>query len=268
MALVLKSMYRGYFYLFDELSDSRSDNLPLSNNVWQPIIVVIIYFQLVMKILPKYMENRPPYDLKKIIILFNLFQVVSNIYIFYKAAKEAARQSWVCAPIDYSNSQFGLEQLNLVWFYYMNKITDLVDTVFFVLRKKQSHLTFLHLYHHAGMVGLGWIGTKYLGGGQGIYLGLLNALVHVCMYSYYLMSALDDEWKKLSASFKKFITQMQIIQFVTIFCIFVNTTIFNECGYPRIVSFFLATQALFFVLLFGDFYYKSYIKKSTKQHEK
>ena len=36
--------------------------------------------------------------------------------------------------------------------------------VFFVLRKKQSHVTFLHVYHHTNMVLSTWIYLKYIKG--------------------------------------------------------------------------------------------------------
>lgn len=51
-----------------------------------------------------------------------------------------------------------------VWLYYMCKIIELMDTVFFVLRKKQRQITFLHLYHHTLMPVCGFIGIKYFAG--------------------------------------------------------------------------------------------------------
>lgn len=51
-----------------------------------------------------------------------------------------------------------------VWLYYMCKITELLDTIFFVLRKKQNQITFLHLYHHTLMPVCGFIGLKYFAG--------------------------------------------------------------------------------------------------------
>ena len=38
--------------------------------------------------------------------------------------------------------------------------------VFFILRKKNSQLTFLHVYHHATMIFNWWAGVKYVAGGQ------------------------------------------------------------------------------------------------------
>ena len=38
--------------------------------------------------------------------------------------------------------------------------------MFFILRKKNSQLTFLHVYHHGTMIFNWWAGVKYLAGGQ------------------------------------------------------------------------------------------------------
>lgn len=38
--------------------------------------------------------------------------------------------------------------------------------VFFILRKKNSQLTFLHVYHHGTMIFNWWAGVKFVAGGQ------------------------------------------------------------------------------------------------------
>ena len=82
--------------------------------------------------------------------------------------------------------------------------------MFFVLRKKNAQITFLHVYHHTGMVLLGWGGTKYIAGGHGIFVGLINSVVHAVMYFYYLLSVVKPEYKK-SVWWKKYITQLQMV---------------------------------------------------------
>lgn len=62
----------------------------------------------------------------------------------------------------------------MVWKFFLVKIIDLMDTVFFVLRKKQNQVSFLHVYHHAGMVAGTWIASKYLAGGHVTFLGTYN----------------------------------------------------------------------------------------------
>lgn len=51
-----------------------------------------------------------------------------------------------------------------VWWYFAAKIIELLDTIFFVLRKKNRQITFLHLYHHFMMPICAWIGVKFLPG--------------------------------------------------------------------------------------------------------
>ena len=41
-----------------------------------------------------------------------------------------------------------------------------MDTFFFILRKKNNQISFLHVYHHATMFPLWWIGVKWVAGGQ------------------------------------------------------------------------------------------------------
>ena len=58
-----------------------------------------------------------------------------------------------------------------VHLYFLVKLVDLLDTVFFVLRKKQNQVSFLHVYHHVGMVLGSWGGVKFLPGGHVTFLG-------------------------------------------------------------------------------------------------
>ena len=43
---------------------------------------------------------------------------------------------------------------------------EFADTAFFILRKKNNQLTFLHVYHHSTMFCLWWIGIKWVAGGS------------------------------------------------------------------------------------------------------
>lgn len=97
-----------------------------------------------------------------------------------------------------------------VHFYFILKIVDLLDTVFFVLRKKNNQISFLHVYHHSGMVVLTWAATKYLAGGHSVFTGFINSIIHIVMYCYYLITAFSAKYKN-NVWWKKYITQMQIV---------------------------------------------------------
>lgn len=51
-----------------------------------------------------------------------------------------------------------------VWWTIILKIFELIDTFIFVLRKKKNQTTFLHIYHHAMVVLVAWMATKWAAG--------------------------------------------------------------------------------------------------------
>lgn len=58
-----------------------------------------------------------------------------------------------------------------MYLYFLAKISELLDTVFFVLRKKERQISFLHMYHHTVMPMISWGATKYYPGGHGTFIG-------------------------------------------------------------------------------------------------
>ena len=53
------------------------------------------------------------------------------------------------------------------WLYYFSKYIELTETAVFALRKKYNQISFLHVYHHASMIIIWWLGIKFTAGGQG-----------------------------------------------------------------------------------------------------
>lgn len=94
--------------------------------------------------------------------------------------------------------------------YMLAKITELLDTVFFVLKKNDRQITFLHVYHHSINVILTWIAIKINSiNPSAAFLGSLNGFVHVIMYTYYGLSAFPSMTKYLW--WKKYITTLQLV---------------------------------------------------------
>ncbi|KAJ8980923.1 hypothetical protein NQ317_011565 [Molorchus minor] len=179
-------------------------------NVLTPLIISVVYHRLVYKWGPKFMEMRQPYNLRIMLIAYNLIQIVINVYCTHISLKRVIVQNWKCAPVDYSNSPEALDEIHATKVYYFLKLLDLTDTVFFLLRKSYRQITFLHTYHHIGMILTPWIGLRFIPGGHGVWISLINSFVHAMMYSYYLLTAIDERWKK-NIELKKFLTQMQIV---------------------------------------------------------
>lgn len=66
------------------------------------------------------------------------------------------------------------------------------------------------MYHHWVMLFYSWIMVKFFGGGHAMIGVMVNTFVHVCMYSYYLLSVFDSKFKT-SFFWKRRITEIQLV---------------------------------------------------------
>jgi hypothetical protein len=82
------------------------------------------------------------------------------------------------------------------------------------------------------------------------------------MYFYYFLTSYSDEIKK-SLWWKKHITQVQLIQFVLLFLYCVIGTFHVDCDNPRVFLIVGIVQSVVMMSMFGDFYYKAYLKKKA-----
>ncbi|XP_055380600.1 elongation of very long chain fatty acids protein 7-like [Condylostylus longicornis] len=247
MAFVVKSMYNGYTYFINEHRDPRIDSLPLVSSPIPATITIVIYLLFVNKWGPKFMENRKPYKLKSILRIYNVLQVVFNLILFVTALLNSYFQPgfhFTCQNVDHSITEPYMRRLLLASYgYYLTKYLDLLDTVFFVLRKKNNQITFLHTYHHAGMVIGCWIFVKFLAGSHSTMLGLVNSFVHCIMYTYYFLTSLNKKFSTLW--WKKYLTKLQLLQFGFL-TIHFSLAIFNNwCNHPLPIAFIGFTQNIF-----------------------
>ena len=137
---------------------------------------------------------------------------------------------------------------------------------FFVLRKKQEHVSLLHVVHHGMMPFNTWLAARFLPGGHSVVVPLLNTFVHIFMYLYYLLAAMGPTYSKAIGPWKKYLTTLQLVQFVGIFA-HAFQLFFTECDYPIVFAWWIGGHAVFFFILFTQFYIKSYVIGSL-QHRK
>ncbi|XP_058816151.1 elongation of very long chain fatty acids protein AAEL008004-like [Topomyia yanbarensis] len=164
--------------------------------------------------------------------------------------------SWRCQPVDWTESPPAMRVARGCYVYFLAKLSELLDTVFFTLRKKDKQISFLHLYHHTVMPMISWGATKYYPGGHGTFIGVINSFVHIVMYSYYMMAAMGPQFHKY-LWWKKYITDLQMIQFGMAF-MHSAQLLWTDCGYPRWSVCFTLPNAIFFYMLFNDFYKNTY----------
>lgn len=251
--------------LFIELADPRTNDWFLIKSPVPTLTILVFYLYFVLSWGPKFMKDRKPFKLEKTLMVYNLFQVIISVWMVYEGFVVWKNYSWRCQPVDRSRSPMAYREARGVYVYYLAKITELLDTIFFVLRKNERQVTFLHVYHHTVMPMISWGTTKYFPGGHGTFIGFINSFVHIIMYAYYFLSAFGPKMQKF-LWWKKYITNLQMIQFCMVF-IHQTQLLYTDCNYPRWSVCFTLPNAVFFYFLFNDFYKKSY-KKNNMECEK
>ncbi|XP_018343706.1 PREDICTED: elongation of very long chain fatty acids protein AAEL008004-like [Trachymyrmex septentrionalis] len=257
MTTIIQQFIAWYRYLNEEVADPRTKDYFLIGSPWPGLTLIRFYFYFIYNLGPRLMEKRQPFTLYRTLQIYNVLQILLNGYLFYKGSFWLAEFNYFCEPIDYSDTPRAREITILAWDYFMIKLIDLIDTIFFVLRKKQDQITFLHLYHHIGILVGAWSAVKWLPGGHIGFLGIINTFVHIIMYTHYLLAAMKID----TSLWKKHITQLQLVQFFLITLHFLQLTWVENCGFPLWPIYVMVPQNLFMIILFGDFYYKAYIKK-------
>lgn len=244
-------------------TDARVKDYPLMQSFLNMTGILLAYVILSVYIGPRLMANRKPFRLNTAMITYNLSMVALNAYIVYEFMMSgwATTYTWRCDLIDYSSSPQALRMIRAAWLFYFSKYIELLDTAFFVLRKKQSQITFLHVFHHSFMPWTWWWGiTLTPAGGMGSFHAMVNAAVHVIMYFYYGLSAAGPRFQKY-LWWKKHMTAIQLSQFVLVSVHISQYYFMEKCDYqiPLWIH-MIWMYGMFFFLLFSHFWVQAYIK--------
>ncbi|KAK8778439.1 hypothetical protein V5799_020220 [Amblyomma americanum] len=248
--------------------DPRTAEWALAGDKRFIVCLLVAYVYLVKIGGPRFMKGRQPYEnVKPLIILYNAAMVLLNCYFcgaFLVRTYWGGGYSLLCQGIDFeARDELTMSMLSHVWWYVLVRIADFLDTIFFVLRKKDSHISVLHVVHHVLVVFNGWFGLSYGADGQAAFGIIFNSFVHVVMYSYYFLSLLGPSVQKY-LWWKRYLTQFQLAQFVILF-MHMLVPLFRDCGYPLAHILITLPQGIFFFVMFMNFYIKSYSNKKKLQ---
>ncbi|EZA48152.1 hypothetical protein DMN91_007894 [Ooceraea biroi] len=248
--------------------DPRTEGWFLVSGPGPTLMIIMTYVYFSVSAGPRYMKDKKPYDLKNTLIIYNFIQVLLSIYLFHEGLMGGwlYEYSFVCQSDGYTSKPNSPRMARVVYAYFICKLTELLDTVFFVMRKKDRQISFLHVYHHSLMPMCAWIGTKFFPGGHATLLGIINSFVHIFMYTYYMLAAFGPHMQKY-LWWKKYLTIMQIVQFMIIFTHNFQL-MFVTCNFPRPLSFLLVVNSALFIYMFSSFYIKTYMKSSKQRKSK
>ncbi|TNN69244.1 Elongation of very long chain fatty acids protein 1 [Liparis tanakae] len=223
-----------YSYLLSGI-DPRIKEYPLMQNPLPMSAILLSYLLFVMYLGPRMMANRKPFQLKEAMIVYNFTLVALSLVIVH-------------------------EMVRVAWLFWFSKIIELIDTVFFILRKKHGQVTFLHIFHHSFMPWTWWWGIVYAPGGMGSFHAMVNSTVHIIMYFYYGLSAAGPRFQKF-LWWKKYMTAIQLTQFVLVSLHATQYYFMDSCDYqfPMILH-LIWMYGTFFFVLFSNFWMQAYVK--------
>jgi len=188
--------------------------------------------------------------------LYNLFQVLICSLVSLKLIPFflSAEHSWGLSIKPNATVEWW------VFVYYCCKLLDFVDTFFMVLGKKASQITVLHLWHHGSIVPLfGYFLSAGLGSGFVCTLPLLNSLVHVLMYSHYMVTSIwtftpREMW------WKPWLTRAQIGHHMVLMVLMAANYLNGNPECTATVAFFSIGWGASILTLFVSFYGSKYTK--------
>lgn len=243
------------------IADELIDSWPMMGSPYQLLSLAAVYLWIVFKAGPKFMENRKAFKLNNFTRIYNLYQIAGCLFIVLGAPKLGFSYNfwWRCIPAPKASDAITDTMMTYYtwhWYFIILRASEFLETVVFVLRKKQNQVSFLHVYHHIAVVALLWTFLKYSSGLGESFIAVVNSAVHVMMYSYYFLSSFSF-LKNATSKVKPLITALQIVQLVALFshCLI---SIFS-CG-ASTMYYLQAGNLGFLVFMFVKFYGKSYSK--------
>ncbi|XP_028412916.1 elongation of very long chain fatty acids protein 4-like [Dendronephthya gigantea] len=250
-----------YYNWLESISDPRTKDWFLVSSIFSPLSACSLYL-LVVNIGPRFMEKRQPFETKIPMALYNFGATALSWYCFTELLIGSwnAGYNYICQRVIVSNEPQHLQIAKVLWWFYVSKYYEMLDTVFFILRKKPNQITFLHVYHHTTILGLWWIGIKWVPGGSSFFSSMVNSFVHVVMYTYYGLSVFPTLRRYLW--WKRYLTQLQLIQFVSNFLQAI-LGLREDCGFPRWMAYGMLSYMISMFMLFGNFYYRTYTNKTV-----
>ncbi|KAH8383385.1 hypothetical protein KR009_008403, partial [Drosophila setifemur] len=252
-------------FMFDVFQRPYADTreLPLTRGPGPILVIITIYLLVVLKAGRSFMEYRCPYKLHGVLKCYNMFQICFNLTmllpgLYFMVVFRPYNFNCITAlPEDHQLK--GWER-TISYSYYINKIVDLLDTFFFVLRKKYQQITFLHVFHHVLMPTVGYLIIRFQGyGGHMFFLCSFNVMVHVVMYCYYYSAMAGQKVR-----WKRYLTLLQMLQFILMFIHCAYTAMQPGCKASQGIIYLVSCSAAIMFIMFANFYVQCYMRVTQK----
>ena len=208
------------------------------------------------------MDNRKPFDLKRVLFLWNVslavFSILGAVSILPWLLSAVYHKG---LPYTACKSPGVLNPHICIWgfCFVLSKILEFGDTVFLILRKRP--IMFLHWYHHITVLMFSWYCLGSFSTGLGHWFCSVNFFVHSIMYSYY---AVVSGGVRLPPNIAQMITILQIAQMAIGITISVTIYAYREriedCDYVPGVVWSGLLMYLSYFILFAQYFHNRYVR--------
>lgn len=159
------------FFLY-ETADPRVRDKLFMGNPFGVIAVCAFYLIVVKMILPRLMRNRSAFDTTQLSLILNSYLFSTACYFFYKVCKFGifTKHSWRCEPLDKSPTGVALETALMFHELLIVKLTYMLETIIFLLGKKENLASKYHIFHHSTIPICVWLIANYVPGGHTVFM--------------------------------------------------------------------------------------------------
>lgn len=230
---------------------------------WHWSFYYSIAYLLLIYVGQRIMRDRKPYNLRRALCcwsaglsLYSFYAIIRIYPVAYNMIYLGGLQHAICDTASYIGSGGGG-----IWAFLfpLSKLPELVDTSFIILRKQK--MVILHWYHHVTVFIYCWFSYAFPIS-TGIWFGIVNYTVHAIMYAYYAVKASGRSPPRWVA---KSITTIQLSQmFAGILLNYLATKSLLENKTCEMNPFAISISIFFYAsyaILFGNFYYWTYVYK-------
>ncbi|KAI4466768.1 fatty acid acyl transferase-related [Holotrichia oblita] len=159
---LVSSVVSKYDVIFNDIADPRVAKWIGFGHPFGVLAVISMYLYLVRYYFPKYMRNRKPYNIQKIDPSIRPLSSGSLRAVSLQDFENGWSITYSLDGSTFETTPKDVTTLHLVWYNAVLKFIDLLDTIFFILRKKDNQVTNLHLYHHCTTFFFGWSATQFI----------------------------------------------------------------------------------------------------------
>lgn len=259
-----------YSYIFDfEAHFTHQKTRVWMQNNWTYVFWYSGVYIFVIFVGQQFMANRPRFELRGLLALWNTMLAMFSIMGAFRTAPELIHVlknyglfHSVCVPSYIEHDRVcGF----WTWVFVLSKLPELGDTIFIVLRKQP--LIFLHWYHHITVLMYSWFSyQEYTASAR--WFVVMNYCVHSLMYTYYALKALKFNPPRFISMV---ITALQLTQMIVGCAIniwaydFLQQTGHAACNISWTnIKLSIAMYASYFIL-FARFFHLTYLSSNARK---